>query len=163
MDFSELTFAPEDAQLLDTRRYGVEDACRIFNLPAFKMRINTPGAVSYASVDAQWVDYLVSTLTPWLTRIEGALNGQCLSKSERDSGLFVKHDTRELLRADVKATAEAHKIYREINVLCANEIRDDIGMNPSDDSRADDAWSATYVQSTSTAEAQNASDPAATV
>jgi len=148
MDFSELSFAPEDAQLLETRRFGVEDACRIYNLPPYKLRINTPGTVSYASVDAQGVDYLVSTLRPWQVRTEQAVMCSCLTPAERESGLFVEHDTRAMLRSDLKSQAEAHRIYREISVLTVNDVLEEMGRNPSPDPRADDLWSATYVQST---------------
>ena len=146
MDFSELTFAPEDAQLLETRRFTVEDWCRVFNLPLFKLRINTPGAVSYASVDAQSVDYLVSTLTPWLVRIEQAIDRACLTLPEREAGLYVEHNTRALLRSDLKSQAEALAIGREKNWYSVNDCREMLGENPDPDPRADDRFTPTFIQ-----------------
>ena len=160
MDFSELSFAPEDAQLLDTRRFSVEDVCRIYNLPAYKMRINVPGAVSYASVDAQSVDYLVSSLTPWLVRIEQAVNRACLTKYERDLGLFVEHNTRALLRSDLKSQAEALAIGRTNGWYSVNDCRDFLGENPVADKRADDYFAPTLVHSVQAMGQQDEATPA---
>lgn len=148
MDFSELSFAPEDAQLLETRRFGVEDVCRIYNLPPYKLRINTQGAVSYASVDAQSIDYLVSTLTPWLVRIEQAIDRACLSLDETQAGFFVEHNTRALLRSDLKNQAEALEIGRKNGWYSVNDCREHLGENPVSDPRADDYFAPTYVQAT---------------
>jgi len=138
MDFSELSFAPEDAQLLESRRFSVEDACRIFNLPPYKLRINEAGTVSYASVDAQHIDYLISSLTPWLVRIEQGIMRCCMSPTEVAAGLFVEHNTRALLRSDLKSQAEALKIGREANWYSPNDCRYMLGENPIPDPRADD-------------------------
>jgi HK97 family phage portal protein len=138
MDFSELSFAPEDAQLLESRRFSVEDSCRIFNLPPYKLRINEAGTVSYASVDAQHIDYLISSLTPWLVRIEQGIMRCCLSPAEVAGGMFVEHNTRALLRSDLKSQAEALKIGREANWYSPNDCREYLGENPIPDPRADD-------------------------
>lgn len=138
MDFSELTFSPDDAQMLDTRKFSVEDVCRIYNLPPYKLRMNEPGASSYASVDAQRIDYLISSLTPWLVRIEQAFVRSCLTPKEVAGGYFVEHNTRALLRSDLKSQAEALKIGREANWYSVNDCRRFLGENPIEDARADD-------------------------
>ena len=140
LDFAELTFSPEDAQMLETRRFSVEDVCRMYNLPAYKLRINEAGTVSYASVDAQHIDYLVSSLTPYLVRIEQGIMRCCLSPADIAAGYFVEHNTRALLRADLKSQAEALKIGRECNWYSVNDCLDHLGENPSADPRADDKF-----------------------
>lgn len=146
--FTEMTFAPEDAQLLQTREFSVEEICRAFNLPPYKMRITKPGAVSYASVESQQLDYLLSTLNGWYVRIEQAVNRACLSLNERNSGLHVIHNSRTMLRADLKSQAAASQVLRNISAVTVNEVREDFGYNPSDDPRADDLFAPTYVQGT---------------
>jgi HK97 family phage portal protein len=143
MDFNELTFAPEDAQLLDSRRFSVEDVCRIYNLPPYKLRLNEPGAVSYASVDSQRIDYLISSLTPWLVRIEQGIMRCCMTAPDVQEGLFVEHNTRALLRSDLKSQAEALEIGRRNNWYSVNECRAHLGENPVEDPRADDVFAAT--------------------
>lgn len=160
MDFSELTFAPEDAQLLDSRRFSVEDACRIFNLPPYKLRINTPGSVSYASIDAQQVDYLVSSLTPWLVRIEQAIDRSCLSDAERKAGIFVEHNTRAMLRSDLKSQAEALEIGVKNQWYSRNDAREFLGENPVDDPRMDDYFAPSFIQTTSDTSGDVAPQPA---
>lgn len=130
MTFNELTFAPEDAQLLSTREFSVLEFCRVLNMPPYKAKVVAPGAVSYASVDAQYIDYLTSSLMPWFVNFEQAIMRGCLTRKERAEGYFVEHNTREWLRADLKSQAEALGMHLRNGAFNIDEYRGKLGENP---------------------------------
>ena len=114
--------SPADAQLLESRKFGVEEICRWFRVP--------PVMVGHANVTA-WgsgieqmnLGFLTYTLRPWLTRIEQAINSQLLEPAEQGR-YYAQFSVEGLLRGDSKARAEFHQIMLRNGVLNRNEVRD---------------------------------------
>jgi HK97 family phage portal protein len=61
---------PEQAQMLATRQFSVEDLCRPFGVPSHMAGDTQPGAVSYASVGGTLLEFKQYAVLPLAQRIE---------------------------------------------------------------------------------------------
>jgi HK97 family phage portal protein len=63
--FKPLTLNASDAQLLDSRRFGVEEIARLFRCPISLLGHPVAGAMSFASVEAQNLSFVQHSLAPF--------------------------------------------------------------------------------------------------
>lgn len=119
-DFKRLSFTPEDAELLDSRKLSNEDVARIFNVPPTTVGILDKG--TYSNVEQESQALIQNCLGPLASRVESALM-RCLLTDIGRRSLYIEHDLNSLLRGDVKSRFEAYRIGREIGALSANDVR----------------------------------------
>ncbi len=123
----ELSGTNESSQLIETRRYQVEDIARAFRVPVYMIGDLTKS--SYSSVEQQGLDFVTFTLVPWLRRWEGAVRRDLILD---DDNYFAEFDVRGLLRGDNAGRAQYFRDLWQLGVLSINEIRSAEGMNPID-------------------------------
>jgi HK97 family phage portal protein len=105
MKFSALTMNPEDAQLLETRNFHVEEICRWFGVMPVLIGHSAAGQTMWGSgVEQIILAWLTLGLGPELQRIEQAIEKQLLSPADR-TRYYVEHNVSALLRADTAAQA----------------------------------------------------------
>lgn len=104
--FHPISMTGVDAQLLETRRYQVEEVCR--NMRVFPIMIGHTGdkANTFASAEQMFLAHVVHTISPWYQRIEQSVECQLLTEKELDEGYFVKFTAAGLLRGSHKDRAE---------------------------------------------------------
>lgn len=104
--FTPISMTGVDAQLLETRRYQVEEVCR--NMRVFPIMIGHTGdkANTFASAEQMFIAHVVHTLSPWYQRIEQSAECQLLTEAELDEGYFTKHTAAGLMRGSHKDRAE---------------------------------------------------------
>lgn len=118
-----LTITPEDAQMLESRSFSVEEICRFFGVPPFMVG-HTEKTTSWGSgVEQQTLGFVKYTLTPRLKRTEKAIERQLLSPAENAAGITLDYSLEGLLRGDSKARAEFYRIMSQIGAMTINEIR----------------------------------------
>jgi len=118
-----------DAQHLETRRYQVEEICRIFRVMPIMVCSNDK-ASTYAGAEQNFLAHVVHTLGPWFERIEQAIDCQLLTAAERRAGYYVKLEERGLLRGALKDTAEYLYKLAGIGIMTRNEAREMLDLNP---------------------------------
>jgi HK97 family phage portal protein len=116
---------PEDAQFLQTREFQVRDIARLFRVPPHML--GDMEKASYNSIEQMSLEFLMYSLTPWLTKWEQELTRKLFGI---DSGYFVRFDTRHLLRADHAAKQSYYASGRQWGYLSANDIRADESLPP---------------------------------
>lgn len=121
----ELSGSNESAQLIETRRYQVEDIARAMRVPVYMIGDLTKS--SYSSVEQQGLDFVTFTLVPWLRRWESAVRRDLIAD---DDNYFAEFDVRGLLRGDNAGRAQYFRELWNLGVLSINEIRAAEGMNP---------------------------------
>ncbi len=122
MDAKRIGINPNDAQLLESRGFSVEEVCRWFRVD--------PSLVGHGSKDSNWgsgleqklIGFLTFTLRPWLTRIEQAINRQLLSPSEQ-LRYYVEFSIEGLLRADSKARSAFYSVMVNNGIFTRDEVR----------------------------------------
>lgn len=124
---TELSASNSTAQLIETRRYQVEEIARSFRVPSYMIGDLTKS--SYSSVEQQGLDFVTFSLVPWLRRWEAAIRRDLISDDET---YFAEFDTRALMRGDNAGRASYYKELWSLGVLSINEIRAAEGLNPID-------------------------------
>jgi HK97 family phage portal protein len=118
-----LSISPEDAQLLDSRKFGGEEICRIFGVP--------PAMVGYGDKSSNWgtgkevdvLGFIKFTLRKRLRRIERAMMKQLLTRAERQSGMTIEFNLEGLLRGDSAGRAAFYQIMVRLGLMTRNEAR----------------------------------------
>lgn len=113
-----LTTNPADSQLLEQRRYAVEEVCRLFRVPPFMLGVTSAGAMSYNSVEQQMLFYSEHTVRPFAEMLEAAF-GTLLVNEES----FIKFNLNALVRADLNTRTEAYSKSLLAGYMSVNEVR----------------------------------------
>lgn len=127
LDFTAIQTNPADAELLDSRKFNVAEIARYFGVPLSLLFDNSSN--SYASQEAENLNFLIHGLTPLLDRIETELNDKIWSEPEEMQGYSVKFDSSVILRADKKSLAEYYTKLFNLGVLSPNEIRKELDLD----------------------------------
>ena len=129
--FVPMAMSGVDAQHLETRRFQIEEICRIFRVMPIMVCSNDK-ASTYAGAEQNFLAHVVHTLGPWFERIEQAIDCQLLTDAERAAGYYVKLEERGLLRGALKDTAEYLYKLAGLGLITRNEGREMLDMNPID-------------------------------
>lgn len=123
MSFTPLSLTPEDAQMLETRQFSVEEICRFFGVPPVMIGHSGGSTAWPTSVEQQVLMFQKFTLRRRLKRIEMAIVQQLLTAEDRAAGLFVKFNLEGLLRGDSVARASFYQTMTQIGAMTINEVR----------------------------------------
>jgi HK97 family phage portal protein len=121
-DYKQLSLSPDDAQLIETRNFSVEDLCRWFAVnPAL---IGHPGTASNFGTGREQImlNFLMFTLRPYLKRIESSIKKSLLKPAEQTK-YFAEFAVEGLLRADTKTRFEVYGIATQNGLKTRNEVR----------------------------------------
>lgn len=126
----------EDAELLASRKFEVEEIARFFNIPLHLLQSTEKGTTWGSGIEQMnrgTVDYM---LNPWLVNLEQVLNNVLLTEDERRAqGMYFKASVQALLKGDPVARAQFYKTLTELRVLSANQI-----ASLEDLPERDEAW-----------------------
>lgn len=113
---------PADAQLLESRYFGIEEICRAFRVPP-QLIGHTDKASSWASsLENTNLGFLMYSLRPTLVRIEQAITKQLLAPEDR-AGYRAKFAVEGLLRGDSAARASFYNVMLQNGVFDRNYVR----------------------------------------
>lgn len=131
MKYEQLSISPEDQQLLETRRFTVEEICRWFDVP--------PVLVHHSNVTT-WgsgVEQIISgfhkfTVRPMLVSIEQAVKKRVMTPRQRAT-MSVEFSFEALLRGDTAARATFYANGLQNGYLTRNEVRQLENLPPDPD------------------------------
>jgi HK97 family phage portal protein len=126
--WSALTIDPNDAQLLESRQFSVEDICRVFEVDPHLVGHTSGNTQLGSSIGDQTLSLLKFKLRKRLKRIESALEKQLLSRAERAAGVGIRFNIEGFLRADSGGRATYYNIMQQF--MTKNEIRALEGLPP---------------------------------
>ena len=116
--FKPLTLNAQDAQLLEARKFNVEDIARIFRVPLTLLGHPVAGAMSYSSVEAQNLSFVQYSLRSLLERLE-----QSLSPLLPESDGFIRFNLDALLRGTTIERFDAYTKGLREGFLSLNDVR----------------------------------------
>lgn len=121
MTYQQLSISPEDQQLLDTRRFGVEEMCRWFDVPP--VLVHHSNVTTWGSGIEQIVDgFHKFSIRPMLVSIEQAVRKRVMTARQRAS-MSVEFSLDALLRGSAKDRAELYAKNVQNGVMTRNEVR----------------------------------------
>jgi len=120
--FTALGMNPEDAQLLQTRAFHVEEICRWFRVPPFMVG-HTEKSTSWGTgLEQQMIGFLTFSLAPYLSRIEKAIKKQLIPAAERRR-VYAEFNIEGLMRTDSAGRAALYSAFGQNGILTRNEMR----------------------------------------
>jgi HK97 family phage portal protein len=134
LKWQSISVSPQDAEMLASRRFSVEQIARIFRVPPPVIGDLTHGTYSNVEELGRW--FAMHTVSPWLCRWESAIEKQLFSEAGRRDHT-VEFDTDELLRGDQLKRFQCYRIGREIGLYSANELRTYESLNKRGDPDTD--------------------------
>ena len=134
MDFKQIGVPPENAQFLETRKFQLEEMCRIHRLQLHK--VQHLEHATFSNIEHQAIEFTVDTVQPWSKRIESELKRQLFSDGDKQN-YFIEFLLDGLLRGDIKTRYEAHSIGIQNGWMTINDARKMERMNPSEQEGAD--------------------------
>ena len=120
MTYSPISINPEEAQFLETRKYQTAEIARIFRVPLHLL--GDLEHATFSNVENQSLDFVKFTLTPWVCRIESALDRRLLSDGEK-GGYYFKFNLDGLLRGDYESRMRGYAVARQNGWMSMNDIR----------------------------------------
>lgn len=130
--FKALNMSPEDAQLLESRRFNIEEICRWFGVFPILVGHAADGQTMWGTgVEQINLAWLTLYLGPELQRIEQAIEKQLLSPVDRER-FYVEFNVDALLRADSAGRAALYSSAGQNGWMDRNEIRGKENLGPRD-------------------------------
>jgi HK97 family phage portal protein len=117
---------PNEAQMIESRRAQVEEVAKAFRVPLHMLSTAIPGAMSYASVEQNAIQFATYTIRPYVAKIENALT------TLLPNGVFVKFNMDSILRGDIATRFSAYSTGTQAGFLSVNDIRRIEDLSPVD-------------------------------
>jgi len=126
MKWHQIGISPEDAQLLQTRKFSVTDVARWLDLPPHMLK--ELDRATFSNIEQQALEFITWTMLKWFKCWEHECNYKLIGRSKPD--LFFEFKPDALLRADTLKRYQAYNTGRQGGWLTVNEIRRFDNMNP---------------------------------
>lgn len=127
LDWKSMALNAEDSQFLETRKFQLEEICRLFRVPLHMVQ-NTDRA-TFNNIEELGLGFINYSLVPYLTRIEQRINTGLVRKSKQGV-YYAKFNAGALLRGDMKSRFEAYATGINWGIYSPNDCRDLEDMNP---------------------------------
>lgn len=125
MKWQQITISPEDAEILESRRFSVEEIARLFQVPPPIIQDYTHNTFTNSEAAGRW--FAQFTIGPWVRKLEAEIARTVVSE---DDSLSVEFDLSGFMRGDYTARWQAHEIAVRNGILTRNEVREIEGWNP---------------------------------
>lgn len=120
--YKQINMNPDDAQLLESRSFSVEEICRWFGVPPFMVGHGEKSSAWPTSIEQQMLAFASFVLRQWCVRIEQAVRKQLLRPEERKR-FYAEFNMDALLRADSAARAQFYSTMTQNGLMARNEAR----------------------------------------
>jgi len=127
--FNALGINPNDAQLLETRAFSIEEICRWYRVPPYMVGHSEKSTSWGTGLEQQNLGFLQYTLRPWLKRIEQAVNKKLLGPTERRE-YYSEFNFEALLRADSAGRATFFSTMVNNGIYTRDEVRAKENLTP---------------------------------
>jgi HK97 family phage portal protein len=128
MEWKSIGMKAEEAQLVATMEFGIEEVARWFNVPLHLLRSNKQ-AQTYASIEMFDLELVIHTFRPWAVRFEQAIRRDLITGFET---YFAEFLMDALMRGDSAARAAYYNSGIMTGWLTRNEARVKENLNPID-------------------------------
>ena len=161
MTFTPLSIPNNEAQFLETRKFQVDEICRIFRVPPHL--VGNLEHATFSNIEHQSIDFAVHTIRPWLVRIEQSMNRALFTDQEKGR-FYVQFNIDGLMRGDYKSRMEGYAIARQNGWMSANDIRALENQNPIPNEEGGDAYlvNGNMIPITTAMKAQTPAEPTQT-
>ena len=127
LDWKSMALSAEDSQFLETRKFQLEEICRLFRVPMHMVQ-NTDRA-TFSNIEELGLGFINYSLIPYLTRIEQRINIGLIRESKLGT-YYAKFNVGALLRGDMKSRFEAYATAINWGMYSPNDCLELEDRNP---------------------------------
>lgn len=127
LDWKQMGLNAEDSQFLETRKFQLEEICRLFRVPMHMVQ-NTDRA-TFNNIESLGIGFINYSLVPYLTRIEQRINIG-LVKEDKQGKFYAKFNAGALLRGDMKSRFESYATAINWGMYSPNDCLELEDRNP---------------------------------
>lgn len=128
-----LALTPADINLIQSRNLTVTEIARFLNIPKHLLNLDR-GQGTYSNITQERLQLIQSTLTPYVTNFQQALNNILLTAAEKKSGYHFSFDSNETLKLTPQEQADYLVKLLDANIMTVNEVRRRLNMRPLEQS-----------------------------
>lgn len=125
LDYQPISVSPEDAQLLDSRKYEVVEIARFFNISPVKLFDLTNS--SYNSLEHTQLSYMQDTIYPYIQMMVDEFNTKLFTPSEQER-YEIEFNFAQLLETDKTSQASYFKTLLVNGIMSLNEVRERLDL-----------------------------------
>jgi len=129
MKYQQISMNPKDVQLLETRKFSIEDIARFYGVPSVLINDTTATSVWGSGIAEIKEGFYTLTLQPLLERYEASIKKWLIRPEER-STIDVEFDFSAFLRGNEKTQIETASAAIRGGVQSVNEARRKMGLPP---------------------------------
>jgi HK97 family phage portal protein len=122
MSYESISIPPEEAQLLQTRGFSIEEVCRWFNVPPIMVGHSEKVSAWGTGIEQIVIGFATFSLRPWLSRLEQSIRRSLLTSNER-TRLYGEFSIEGLLRADSAGRSAFYSTMSQNAIMTRNECR----------------------------------------
>jgi HK97 family phage portal protein len=123
LEWLQVQIDPEKAQLLESRKFTVNDIARVFRIPPHML--GDLEKATYTNIEQQSTEFATYTIMPWATRWEEEINRKLLNGPQ-----YCKMNMTVFLRGDQETRYKIYTAGRNIGMLSANDCREMEDLDP---------------------------------
>lgn len=137
LSYQQISMPNSDAQFLETRKFQIEEICRIFQVPPHMVADLSKS--SFSNIENQSISFVVHTIRPWLVRVEQAMNRKLFKEKEKGT-YYVSFNASALMRGDYKSRMDGYAIGIQNGFFSVNDVRKMENMDPIDAGEGGDLY-----------------------
>ena len=126
--FNPLTVDPSASQLVDQRKFAVEEVARIFRVPPFMLGVSENAAMAFASIEQQQLFFRQHTIQPYVEMLEDHF-----AMLLENPNSFIKFNMSSIVRADLATRYSSYNTALLAGFMSVNDVRRLEDMGPVDD------------------------------
>ena len=120
MKYQQIGVPPEEAQFLESRKYGVNEIARIFGVPPHM--IADLEHATFSNIESQDINFAKHSIVPECVNWEQELMRKLLNDKERER-YEIEFNMEGLVRGDLQSRYQAYAIGIQWGFLAPNDIR----------------------------------------
>mgnify|MGYP000259229976 CR=1 FL=1 len=120
--YQQIQMNPDDLQMIQTRRFQLEDIARFFGVPSFLINDTEKTTTWGSGIEQMMIGFYQLNMRPYLTRFEQSMAKKLLTPEQRRT-YIIEFNFEGLLRADSKGRSEYYSTMVNNGMMTRNEIR----------------------------------------
>lgn len=125
MKYSPVSANSQQAQMLETRQFNIQEIARFFGISPVLLQDLTHSG--YNTIEAMQQEFVIHTLLPYVTLIENECNRKLIKPSEQH--IYIDIDETFIIKSDKQAEANYLSTLVSNGIITINEARAQMGFN----------------------------------
>lgn len=130
-NYQQASLSPTDMQLLESRKFSIEDIARFMGVPSVLINDTSASTTWGSGIEQINQGFYKLNLKPYLERIESSMKRWLMAQSDWEN-TDIEFNFDSLLRADKATRADAQSKSVNAGILSPNEARASEGLPPKE-------------------------------